>query len=333
MLDRRRFSIAAAAATTLGVRPARAAVDFLRVNDAVALGSRTGGSGTIWFGGEAIAAWGDQYTRYALESSTKTIGALLLGVAIKRKGMALETLARAYLPTLGIPPAENEATGWPEQITIRHLAQHTAGFGKKGGYELLLFRSGSAWSYSDCGANWLANVLTVRFATDLRTVLRNRLLLPIGADGGVTWRLNRYRPQRINGIVSREFGSGIMASVDALARIGQMLLDGGRGLIDPSYIQAMSTPNPTVAALPQTGTIVHKGANRHYGLLCWNNGDGAMADVPKDAYWSWGLGDSLMLVVPSKRIVVGRLGPAWQRGWGDLATIQPFFASVCAAVD
>ena len=98
MLDRRRFSIAAAAATTLGVRPARAAVDFLRVNDAVALGSRTGGSGTIWFGGEAIAAWGDQYTRYALESSTKTIGALLLGVAIKRKGMALETLARAYLP-------------------------------------------------------------------------------------------------------------------------------------------------------------------------------------------------------------------------------------------
>ena len=100
-----------------------------------------------------------------------------------------------------------------------------------------------------------------------------------------------------------------------------------------SHIQAMSTPNPTVAALPQTGTIVHKGANRHYGLLCWNNGDGAMADVPKDAYWSWGLGDSLMLVVPSKRIVVGRLGPAWQRGWGDLATIQPFFASVCAAVD
>jgi hypothetical protein len=40
-----------------------------------------------------------------------------------------------------------------------------------------------------------------------------------------------------------------------------------------------------------------------------------------------------VLVVPSKRIVIARLGPAWQRDWGDLAAIQPFFASVCAAVD
>jgi CubicO group peptidase (beta-lactamase class C family) len=333
MLDRRRFGAAAAAAATFRLRRAWAAVDYSLLNKATALGSRKGGSGTIRFDGTPIAAWGDQYQRYELKSATKTIGALLLGVAIKRKGMSLDDLARHYLPTLGIPPAENDAKGWPKLITIQDLATHVAGFDKKGGFEKLLFRPQSKWSYSDCGANWLADVLTVRFGADLRSVLRTRLLQSIGADGGVSWRLNRYRPQRINGIVRREFGSGISASVDALARIGQLLLDGGRGLIDQSFIEAMSTPKPTVAAVSQTGTTVHAGANHHYGLLCWNNGDGAMADVPRDAYWSWGLGDSFMLVVPSKRLVVARLGPTWEPDWGDLAAIQPFFASVCAAVD
>jgi hypothetical protein len=57
-----------------------------------------------------------------------------------------------------------------------------------------------------------------------------------------------------------------------------------------------------------------------------------MADVPADAYWSWGLGDSFILIVPSLKLVVARAGPAWQAGWGSLSTIQPFFASVCDAV-
>jgi hypothetical protein len=57
-----------------------------------------------------------------------------------------------------------------------------------------------------------------------------------------------------------------------------------------------------------------------------------MAGVPRDAYWSWGLGDSFVLVVPSERLVAARAGPAWQSGWGSLATLQPFFAKVCAAV-
>jgi hypothetical protein len=37
-------------------------------------------------------------------------------------------------------------------------------------------------------------------------------------------------------------------------------------------------------------------------------------------------------VVLSERPVAARAGPAWQRGWGSLATLQPFFAKACAAV-
>ena len=50
------------------------------------------------------------------------------------------------------------------------------------------------------------------------------------------------------------------------------------------------------------------GASRHYGLLWWNNGDGAIENVPTDAFWAWGLYDSLIVVIPSLDIVVARAG-------------------------
>jgi hypothetical protein len=50
-------------------------------------------------------------------------------------------------------------------------------------------------------------------------------------------------------------------------------------------------------------------------------------------FWSWGLGDSFVLVVPSKGLVVSRAGRAWQRGWtADYRVLAPFFRAVVAAV-
>jgi CubicO group peptidase (beta-lactamase class C family) len=332
MFNRRRFALATAAMAALSSGRSFAAVNQSRLNAAVALGRRTGGSGVIYFDGRRIAAWGDQSKRYQLKSSTKSFGALLLGIAIKSGYVSLDGKAQNYLNGFGLPPSTNRDTGWLDNVSLRHLATHTSGFDKKGGFIPLNFAPGSAWSYSDGAANWLADVLTVKFRQDLYTVLRSRLLQSIGAAGGLSWRLNIYRPQTINGITRREFGSGISASVDAMARVGLLLADGGRGLIEESYIAAMRTPKSSVAAVRQTGSTVHNGANRHYGLLFWNNGDGAMDDVPTDAYWSWGLGDSFFLIIPSLELVVARAGPAWQDGWGNLTTIQPFFAAVCDAV-
>ena len=49
-------------------------------------------------------------------------------------------------------------------------------------------------------------------------------------------------------------------------------------------------------------------ASDHYGLLWWNNADGTMKNVPRDAYWSWGLYDSLIVVIPSLDIVACAAG-------------------------
>ena len=35
-------------------------------------------------------------------------------------------------------------------------------------------------------------------------------------------------------------------------------------------------------------------------------------DVPDDAYWSWGLYDSLIVVIPSLDIVVARARESWK---------------------
>ena len=52
-------------------------------------------------------------------------------------------------------------------------------------------------------------------------------------------------------------------------------------------------------------------ASAHYGLLWWNNADRTLARVPADAYWSWGLYDSLIVVIPSLDVVVARAGGSW----------------------
>jgi hypothetical protein len=76
-------------------------------------------------------------------------------------------------------------------------------------------------------------------------------------------------------------------------------------------------------------------APRHYGLLWWNNADGTLARVPHDAFWSWGLYDSLILVIPSFDIVVARAGQSWPRqsGAAHYDVLKPFFEPIVAAVN
>jgi len=78
--------------------------------------------------------------------------------------------------------------------------------------------------------------------------------------------------------------------------------------------------------LPET----YGNAAPHYGLLWWNNADKTLQDVPTDAYWSWGLYDSLIVVIPSLDIVVARAGKSWKRddGAGHYAVLRPFLVPI-----
>jgi CubicO group peptidase (beta-lactamase class C family) len=297
------------------------------------------GSGLIVRGGRLALSWGDLRHRYDLKSSTKAIGVTALGLAIGDHKLTLDDQARKHLPSVGTPPPANAETGWLDAITIRHLATQTAGFEKPGGFGKLLFGPGTAWHYSDGGPNWLADCLTMAYRRDLDSVLFERVFTPLGITRqDLTWRTNAYRPRELDGIPRREIGSGISADVDAMARIGLLYLRGGRWrgeqLIPRDFVESVRRAIPGVVGLPEHEPGEQGNASDHYGLLWWNNADGALPGVPRDAFWAWGLYDSLIVVIPSLDLVIARAGQSWVRapGAGHYAVLRPFLEPIIAAV-
>ncbi len=297
-----------------------------------------GGAGLITRHGRLVMSWGDTSQLYDLKSSTKSIGATALGLAVADGKMKLDDPAQRYHPSLGRPPESNAATGWLPRITIRHLATQTAGFEKPGGYEPLLFEPGTQWHYSDGGPNWLAECVTLVYRQDIEELMFQRVFAPIGIErADLRWRKNSYRPAEIEGIPRREFGSGVFANVDAMARIGLLYLRQGKWvdkqILDPKFVAEARAAVPGVVGLPEYDTRNHGNASDHYGLLWWNNADGTLAGVPRDAYWSWGLYDSLIFVVPSLDIVASRTGKSWERQSEEhYAVLRGFFGPIAASV-
>jgi CubicO group peptidase (beta-lactamase class C family) len=285
-----------------------------------------------------VFSWGDLAQRYDLKSTTKSFGAAALGLAVQDGRMRLEDPARRHHPTLGTPPESNAQTGWLDEITLLHLASQTAGFEKPGGYTPLLFRPGTQWDYSDSGPNWLAECVTLAYRRDVDELMFDRIFTPIGITRtDLVWRRNQYRPDLLEGIKRREFGAGISANVDAMARFGLLWLRegewNGTRLLPKEFIAKARTTVPGVPALPVRTPESYGAAAGHYGLLWWNNADETLEGVPVDTYWSWGLYDSLIVVMPSLDIVVARAGRSWPRSKGadPYDVLKPFLVPIVVA--
>src|SRR5688572_28590925 len=204
------------------------------------------GSGYITRAGKLVLSWGDPKKIYDLKSTTKSFGAAALRLAITDGKIRLGDKAATYHSTFGTPPESNREKNWLTDITIFHLATQTAGFEKPGGYEPLTFAPGTRWSYSDGGPNWLAECLTHIYARDLNELMFERVFAPIGIrEEDLRWRKNAYRPEFIETksgpVKRREFGAGIHANVDAMARFGYLHLRqgewNGRRILAKDFIE------------------------------------------------------------------------------------------------
>ena len=319
------------------VSPAAAGMDEEKLIAARDYAARVDGSGFITRGGRLVLSWGDETKLYDLKSSSKSIGFTAMGLAILDGKLSLDDRAVDCLTQFGVPPDENQSNPWRGRIKLIHLATHTAGFEKPGGYTKLFFAPGTKWAYSDGGPNWLAECITLTYRKDIQELLFERVFnhAGIGRDD-LRWRTNQYRPARIDGIERREFGSGVHSNVNAAARIGYLYLRGGewngRQLLPSDFVRRVARPPDLLSGVSNADEEHYPHAPSHYGLLWWNNADGTLPNVPRDAFWSWGLHDSLIVVIPSLDIVISRAGEGWQDGWGaGYARLAPFLDPIVAA--
>jgi len=292
----------------------------------MSIGYAQTGSGILLHHGQVIRTWGNQTVRYDIKSATKTIaGATLLGIALQSGIVDLDAQATQYYSAID------------SRITLKQLAHMSAGYPKAGGIYPLLFIPGTMWNYSDGNANWACDVLTTVFRRDLKGVLWHSVLKKIGVRMvDWTYRQNIYRPHRLQGIERRECGSGLTMTVRGMARVGQFFLQegwwNGEQLLFPGFVENMHRRYPKLPVHP-TSQVRFPGAGTHYGLFVWTNQDGWIAGVPRDAFWAWGLGDTIILVIPSQDLVAVRAGPTLQTGnIANASRVRPFFLAMLAEV-
>lgn len=346
------------------VDPASVGMDATRLAQAATYaqtgpgGAPLAGEGMVIKDGRLVHSWGSNIdTRRASQSATKSIGGIALAFALEEGLLQMNGRAIDSLPSLGNPPGTDDPARL-ELITIEQLATHSSGFPKDGGFHELLFEPGTRWSYSDGGLNWLADALTNEFSEDLHALMTRRVWANLGLNGGVVtntddilWRVatSGKRPRTpAPAIEHRELASGISINANAMARVGLMFLREGMwstGRILPeSFIDLVRTPPASIAGLPINEEADYPGATANYGVLWWTNTTGQLPDVPRDAFWAWGQGDSLIVVIPSLQLVISRIGAippgvSTSREWGesdwnaDYAILEGFLNPIVCAAD
>jgi CubicO group peptidase (beta-lactamase class C family) len=314
-------------------------------------------SGFIVRHGNLVYSWGSPTQRYEMKSTTKSMGGLALLLALDEGKIALGDNVSAKIPAVfGTNPAIDTtgASGSLSDITVRQLATHTSGLSKldSGTLTLQYGPPGTKWSYSDQGLNWLADVLTQTYAQDLSTFMFSRVYTTLGIStpADLTWRDNAFRSKMlsVNGtdVPRRELASGINANVNAMARVGLLMLRQGvwanQPILSNAIVAKAHTPPAEVANATNVNETDFPGATSNYGVLWWTNTNGQMANVPKDAYWAWGLHETFIIVIPSLDLVVARAGTlGWHpdaqgnttENWNaDYNVIAPFLRPIVESI-
>lgn len=163
---------------------------------------------------------------------------------------------------------------------------------------------GAVWVYNNMGVQVLSRTfkeITGRQPLDYATT---DLFHVIGM-----WNADWKRDSSGNTLTYQS----VIANAREFAKFGYLFLRNGEWdgaqLVSPTWVQLSTTPSQTL--------------NPFYGYLWWlNTGALEMPNVPADAFYAAGLGEKRIYVVPSKDLVVVRLGPG-NSSWNDDAFLGP----------
>ena len=250
-----------------------------------------------------VAGWWAPYTsgrRHLLYSLSKTFTATAAGLAVADGLLDLDETVVGCFPELDARITDPRS----RSMLVRHLATMSTGHladmwepvVHAGGEEpVAAFLDlaperdpGTVFAYNQPASYTLAAIVQRRTGQTLVEYLRPRLLDPLGI-GPVAWQQHP---------AGRDLGfSGLHATTDAVARLGQLYLQGGRWqgrqLLPEGWVQQASRPH--VATPAQDGADWQQG----YGFQLWTSRHGYRGD---------GAYGQFCLVLPEQDAVVAITG-------------------------
>lgn len=238
-------------------------------------------------------------TSWQWNSAGKTLTTVSIGIAQQEGLLNINDPVSDYLGTgWTAEPAEKEAL-----ITSKHLLSMTSGINDES--ELIirpnltyLADAGTRWSYHNVFQK-LMNVVAEASDQEFEIFFNNKLKNKIGMDGH--WN---------NGVIFTIYHS----TTRSMARFGLLALNKGKWneeqVVNEAYFNASTSSSQTI--------------NPSYGYLWWLNGKSKymvpggqtvfpgslIPNAPADMYAAMGAEDQRIYVIPSKKMVIIRMGNA-----------------------
>ncbi len=261
-------------------------------------------------------------------SASKSVTSTLVGIAQDQGHLGIDEPASSYL-------TEWEGTE-SDGITIRNLISNDSGrywdfatdylemvgSADRTAFALGLGQQhevGTEWVYNNSAIQTLEAVIERSTDQDMEEFAQENLFGPIGMSSTIM-RDRAGNPAAF---------MGVQASCRDAARFGYLFMrDGwwdGEQIVSSDWVEE--------------ATSASQDLNTTYGYLWWRNSEGRRLnpitddpiddgsrwwpDAPLDAFAALGLGDQMVLVLPSEGIVVTRIGPYRQEEPGGIVSTSP----------
>ncbi len=267
---------------------------------------------------------GPQMPHYTASLAKALVAGVALAVAMTDGRITPDDPVAKFVPAWARDPRKS-------RIQVRHLGSHTSGLadaedgnrphdrlkGWQGDFWKrlrppqdpftiardrvpVIFEPGTKMAYSNPGIAMLTYALTAALRDapqkDVRTLLRDRVMRPIGAPDGA-WSVGYGQTFAVDGLPLVAGWGGGSYTARAAARVGRLMLRGG----DWDGTRVLGRE-----AVRQTTTHPDLPGNGAMGW--WTNQTGRYTALPRDAFWGAGAGDQYLLVVPSLKLIVVRNG-------------------------
>jgi CubicO group peptidase (beta-lactamase class C family) len=261
---------------------------------------------------------------YTASMAKAIVGGLSFAVALTDGTIALDDRAARFVPQWKGDPRKS-------RITMRQLGSHTSGLedaeagglphekltGWKGDFWKRLeppsdpftiardlapvtFEPGERFQYSNPGIAMLTYAVAASITNaahqDIRTLLRERVMRPIGAADD-EWAIGYGSTYAVAGLPLVAAWGGGNFTARATARVGRLMLRQGNW-----------DGKPVLSADAVRMVTTDAGTPGHGGIGWWSNTDGKYPKLPRDAFWGSGAGHQVLFVVPSLNLLAVRNG-------------------------